>query len=80
MVATQLNNNMANSEIEQLAVVSLDKYVCNIIQGRKNYFHHAVPSNTATMQKFLGLNQEKVLQTQQRCAISLLLTAGVVKV
>ena len=35
MVATQLNNKIANGEIEQYAIICLDKYVCNIIQGRK---------------------------------------------
>ena len=35
MVATQLNNKIAHGEIEQYAIISLDKYVCNIIQGRK---------------------------------------------
>ena len=35
MVATQLNNKIANGEIEQYAIISMDKYVCNVIQGRK---------------------------------------------
>jgi len=35
MVATQLNTKIASGEIEQYAIICLDKYVCNVIQGRK---------------------------------------------
>ena len=57
MVATQWNNKTVNSEIERYAGVSLDRYVCYIVQGRKIYFHHAILSNTGTMQKFLWIKK-----------------------
>ena len=36
MVATQLNNKFDSGEIEQFAIISLDKYECNVIQGKKS--------------------------------------------
>ena len=64
MVATQWNNKTVNSEIEQYAVVSLDRYVCYIVQGRKIYFHHAILSNSGTMQKFQRIKKSFAYPTE----------------
>ena len=34
MLATQLNDKIANKDIEVKAIIRLDKYICNAVQSR----------------------------------------------